>query len=136
MINDAYIHTNMNWKKIVIKIKVWFFSLFLSDKVSFIKTVAAALYGNIGCGVSCLLMKKLLYFCQKVNRVKGHFHIIWNRVLQSPQKLVLKYGSELIVSFLYKCSTLLSLLLCPKNERWSKNIKLTKNLWCFVPGTV
>ena len=31
----------------------------------------------------------------------------------------LKYGSELRVSFLYKCSPLLSLLLCLKNERWS-----------------
>ena len=48
----------------------------------------------------------------------------------------LKYGSQLIVSFLYKCSPLLSLLLCLKNNRWSKNIQFTKNLWCFVPGTV
>ena len=32
---------------------------------------------------------------------------------------ILKYGSQLRVSFLYKCSPLLSLLLCLKNKRWS-----------------
>ena len=48
----------------------------------------------------------------------------------------LKYRSQLIVSFLYKCSPLLSLILCPKNGRLSKNIKVNESLWCFVPGIV
>ena len=59
-----------------------------------------------------------------------------DQVLSNNLNSLLKYGSQLIVSFLHKCSTLLSLILCRKNRKWSKNIKLTKNLWCFVPGTV
>ena len=65
--------------------------------------------------------------------------IVLRNIYYSPQikkNYILKYGSDLRVSFLYKCSPLLSLILCPKNEGCSKNIKLTKNLWCFVLGIV
>ena len=37
--------------------------------------MALALYGNIGCGFSFLLIKKLSNFCQKVNKFKENFNI-------------------------------------------------------------
>ena len=55
--------------------KLFFSLFFVSDKKSIIKTVVPALYGNIGCGFSFLLIKKLSNFCQKVNKFKENFNI-------------------------------------------------------------
>ena len=48
----------------------------------------------------------------------------------------LKYSSEQILPLPYKCSTLLSLFLCLKNELCSEIVNLPINLCCLVPGTV
>ena len=92
------------------------------------------------------LFLKMQSTCHQLNQILPDINNHQNRsAVISPRMnkksivrviFLLKYGLELRVSLLYKCSTLLSLLLCLKYEWWSKNIKLTKNLWCFVPGTV
>ena len=69
-------------------------------------------------------------YTMRRNLLKNNVLHIWSG------KNLLKYGSQVIIPFWYKCSIFLSLFLCLKNNDVAKNVNLNINLWCLVPGTV